>query len=190
MSLRSMTQVLRRFKGLERLLQAKGTFNEFVEVVWEYFAMGHTEPVPKVEVDSQHTEVYYFLMHAVHKEDSSTSKLRVIFGASAKTVSGTSLNNHLLVGPMVCPSLIDMLLQFGGFKVELTTDVRHMYQAVRLPDSQKDLHQFVWREDPQRLILDYRMTRLTFMVSASLFAANTALRKDVLNYSECHPQDA
>ena len=34
------------------------------------------------------------------------------------------------------------------------------------------------------------MTRLTFGVSASLFATNVALRQNVLNYSESHPQAA
>ena len=80
----SRTQALGRLK---RFLWAKGIFNEFVEVVWEYFEMGHAEQVPNVEVDSPRTEVYYFLVHAVHKEDSTPSKLSVVFDASAKAAS-------------------------------------------------------------------------------------------------------
>ena len=85
----SRTQALRRLKALERSLRAKGTFNEFAEVVQEYFKMGHTEQVSKIEVDRPSMEVYYFLMHAVHQEDSTTSKLCVVFDAPANTVSGT-----------------------------------------------------------------------------------------------------
>ena len=35
-----------RFLSLEKSLQLKGQFQEFVKVVQEYFDMGHAEPVP------------------------------------------------------------------------------------------------------------------------------------------------
>ena len=184
----SKTQALRRFKMMERSMKVKGTTKEFVEVMKEYFAMDHAERVPSAEVNSPGREIYYLPMHAVHKEDSSTSKLRIVFDASAKTASGTSLNDHLLVGPTVHPPLIDVLLRFRKFKVALTTDVSRMYRAIRLPDDQKDLHRFVWREDPKEPIVDYRMTRLTFGVSASSYAANMALRQNVIDHSESYPQ--
>ena len=98
-------------------------------------------------------------MHAVRKETSSTSKIRVVFDASATTASGTSLNDHLLVGPTVHSSLIDVLIWFRQHKVALTSDVSHMYRAVLLPDEQRDLHRFLWREDPLQPVKDYRMTR-------------------------------
>ena len=66
--------------------------------------MGHTEQIPLVEVDSPHAEVYYLPMHTVHKEDSTTSKLRVVFDAFAKMGLGTSLNDHLLIRPIVSSS--------------------------------------------------------------------------------------
>ena len=147
----------------------------------EYFQKGHAEQIPLEEVDSPHGEVYYLPMHAVHKEDSTASKLRIVFDASAKTLSGTSLNDHLLVGPTVHPPLVDVLLRFRTFSIPLTTDVSRMYRAVKLADDQKDLHRFVWREDPKQSFQHYRMTRLTFGVSASSFAANEALRKNVKN---------
>ena len=125
-----------------------------MEVVWEYFEMGHTERVPKNEVVSPRTEVYYFPMHAIYKEKSTTSKLRVVFNASAKLDSGTSLNDHLLVGPTVYSRLIDVLLRFRQHKVVLTTDVSRMYRAIWLPDNQKVLHHFLWREEPEEEIME------------------------------------
>ena len=186
----SRDQALRRFKRLEQSLRANGKFGEFAEVIHEYFEMGHAEHVPQEEVDSPHLEAYYLPMHAVHKEESTTSKLRVVFDASARTTSGSSLNDHLLVGPTVHPSLIDVLLRFRRFRVALTTDVSRMYRAVRLPDDQKDLHRFLWRDNPRKKIMDYRMTRLTFGVSASSFAANMALRQNALSQLEVRPQAA
>ena len=69
----------------------------------------------------------------------------------------------------------------------MTTDVSRMYRAVLLPD-ERDLHLFVRREDPCQPIKDYRMTGLTFGVSASSFAANMALRQNAIDYKESNPQ--
>lgn len=41
----------------------------------------------------------YVPHHAVVRESSSTTKLRVVFNASCKTRNGTSLNDYLLIGP-------------------------------------------------------------------------------------------
>ena len=85
--------------------------------------MGHAEGVPVADLSKPCNEVYYFPMHVMRKETSSTSKVRVVFDASAKTASGTSLNDPLLVGP----TIIDVLLRFRCHRVALTTDVSRMY---------------------------------------------------------------
>ena len=109
---------------------------EVSEVIREYFEMRHAVAVPVEDLDKPSAEVYYFPMHAVRKETSSTSKLCVVFNASAKTSTGTLLNDHLLVGPTLHASLIDVLLQFRQHGVAFTMDVSRMYRAVLLPEYQ------------------------------------------------------
>ncbi len=58
-------------------------------------------------------------MHGVHKESSSTTKLRVVFDASAKSSSGVSLNDILMVGPTIYPCITDVLLRFRTYKVAI-----------------------------------------------------------------------
>ena len=151
--------------------------------------MGHAEPVPACDLASGN-ESYNMPMHVVTKDSSSTSRTRVVFYASAKSMSGTSLNDHLLVGPTVHPSLIDVLLRFRRHRIALTTDVSRMYPAVLLPADQRDLHRFVWRRESTEPLVDYRMTRLTFGVSASSFAANMAVRQNALDNVHTYPQAA
>lgn len=97
----SRLMALRRFKSLESSLRGKGQFLEFVSAGKEYFHMQHAEPIPESELKKPHDEDYYLPMHLVKKESSMISKIRVVFDASAKMGSGTSLNYMFLVGPTV-----------------------------------------------------------------------------------------
>ena len=56
-----------------------------------------------------------------------------------------------------------------------------MYRAVELSPSDRDLHRFVWRSSPSEVLKDYRMTRVTFGVSASSFAANMCVKQNAIN---------
>ena len=89
------------------LLGAKGHFEEFGSVIDEYFEMQHAEVVPPADLGKPPDQVFYLPMHAVRKESSSTTKLRVVFDASAKSTTGVSLNDTLLVGHTVHSSLVE-----------------------------------------------------------------------------------
>ena len=116
--------------------------------------MEHAELVPVADLQKPPEEVFYLPMHAVRKEHSTTTKIRAVFDASAKSSTGVSLNDTLLVGPTVHSPLIDVLLRFRLHRVALTTDVSKMYRAVELIPPDRDLHRFVWRMTPDELLLD------------------------------------
>ena len=122
-------------------------------------------------------KVFYLSMYAVCKESSSTTKIRVIFGASAKSSSGVSFNDLLLVGPMIHSSLLDVLLRFRFHRIALTTDVSRMYRAVELTLPDRNLHRFIWRNNSHDELRDYCTTRITFGVSASAFAATMSVKQ-------------
>ena len=183
----SRSQAVRRFLSLEHSLRCKGQFTEFGAVMEEYVELEHAEIVPTVDLDKSPCDIFYLPMHAVRKESSFTTKIRAVFDASAKSSTGVSLNDTLLVGPTIHPPLIDVLLRFRLHRVALTTDVSRMYRAVMLHESDRDLHRFVWRRNPDEPLQDYRMTRVTFGVSASSFAANMAVKQNVLDFALQYP---
>ena len=183
----SRSQAVRRFLSMERSLRAKNQFQEFSAVMEEYFEMGHAELVPVADLQKPPKEVFYLPMHAVRKEHSTTTKIRAVFDASAKSSTGTSLNDTLLVGPTVHPPLVDVLLRFRSYRVALTTDVSKMYRAIQLVPSDQDLHRFVWRKNPSDCLQDYRMTRVTFGVSASSFAANMSVKQNAIDFAMEYP---
>ena len=117
------------------------------------------------------------------KESSTTTKIRAVFDTSVKTTTGISLNDTLLVGPTVHSSLIDVLLRFCLHRVAMTADISKMYHSIALTQSDKDLHRFMWRCSPQDPFKDYRMTRVTFGVSASSFIANMYVKQNVIDFA-------
>ena len=56
-------------------------------------------------------------------------------------------------------------------------NISQMYRAVLLPKTR----------DPERPIVDYRMMRFTFGVSASLFTANMVMKQNTLENMDTHP---
>ena len=183
----SRSQAVRRFLSLERSLTAKGCFPEVDEVVKEYLNLGHAEVVPQCDLDKPVGQTFYLPIHAVYKRDSLTTKVRAVFDASAKSSTGVSLNDLLLVGPTIHPSLIDVLLRFRLHRVALVADVSKMYRNVELAEEDKDLHRFVWRSERTKPLQDYRMTRVTFGVSASAFAANMSIRQNAVDLAHEYP---
>ena len=183
----SRTQAVRRFLSLERALHAKGQFADLKLVMQEYFDSEYAELVPNTDLEKPQQSVFYLLMHIVHKESSSTTKVRAVFDASAKSSTGVSLNDTLLVGPTVHPPIVDVLLRFRLHRIALTTDVSRMYRGIELPLPDRDLHRFVWRSDKSEPVRDYRMTRVTFGVSASSFAANMAVRQNAVDLAMKYP---
>ena len=172
---------------MERSLHSNKRFVEFATVLEEYFTLGHAEPVPVVDLQKPPHRVFYLPMHTVRKESSVTTKVRVVFDASAKSTTGISLNDTLMVGPNIHPPLLDVLLRFRLHKVALTANVSKMYRAVKLAEADRDYHRFVWRSDPGNVLADYRMTRVTFGVSASSFAANMAVKQNATDFKAKYP---
>ena len=173
--------------SLERSLHSKRKFSEFSQEVEEYFILKYAEEVPVTDLQKPLEQVFYMPMHAVRKESSSTNKVRVVFDTSAKSNTSVSLNDILMVGPTLHPTLIDVLLRFRVHRVAITADISKMYRAVQRTPSDQDYHRFVWRSDCNKPLIDYRMTRITFGVSASSFAANMSVKQNAADYKIHYP---
>ena len=131
----SRSQAVRRILALERSLHHKDKFCEVDSVIQEYFTLGHAEAVSTEDTDKEPSSVFYLPMHVMYKSSSSTTKVRGVADALAKSSSGVSLNATLLVGLTVHPPLLDVLLRFRMHRVALTANVSKMYRAVKLVPS-------------------------------------------------------
>lgn len=115
----SRSQAVHRFLSLKRTLRAKNEFIQFSEVMKEYFDLGHAEPVPPEDLNAPTSNVFYLPMHAVHKQSSTTTKIRAVFDALMKSASGMSLNDIFMVGPTIHPQLVNVLIRFRTHRIAL-----------------------------------------------------------------------
>ncbi|XP_073841194.1 uncharacterized protein [Musca autumnalis] len=142
---KSHSMAYNRFMSLERrLLQEEDIRSQYIKFMQEYEQLGHMQ---KIDVGTISNPKYFIPHNCVLKPDSTTTKLRVVFDASAKTSSGYSLNDLMYTGPTVQSELFSILLRFRLPKFVFTTDIEKMYRQILLhPDDQK-YQLIIWRED-------------------------------------------
>ncbi len=184
----SRKQAISRFYNNERSLSTKGKLDDFNAALREYLTLGHAHVIPPNELHPPRP-VFYMPVHGVFKETSSITKVRPVFDASAKTTTGISLNDCLLVGPNLYPQLADVLIQFRQHPVGLSADISKMFREIRLDADHQDYHRFILREDNGR-ISDCRMERVTFGVASSPFLATQALRHIASKFKDRYPRAA
>ena len=183
----SKNTALRRYYSNERALLRKGHWQKFQQVVQEYLDLVHARPVTAAELLLPPSEVFYLPMHMVHKSTSSTTKLRVVFDGSSQSTSGVSLNDTLAVGPMLHPTLDQILIKFRTYRVALTGDISKMYREILLAPSDQNYHRFLWRPKVDQAVQVFCMNRVTFGVSSSPYLAVQTLQQAGKDYGQEFP---
>ncbi len=186
----SRDQALRRYIQNRRSLEKRGNYADFEKALREYELLGHAEAVPIHDLRKPECETFYLPAHGVVKSSSTTTKLRVVFDASAKSSSGVSLNDTLLQGPNLYPLLTSVILAFRSHPIALCADISKMFREVGLHPDDRDLHRFLQPEPNGGAIQDMRMTRVTFGVTSSPFLATQVLRQLAHDYQEQYPKAA
>jgi len=162
---------LKRFSALERKFERDGSFKaQYAQAFAEYLSLGHLSLVKDPEDDG-----YYMPHHAVFKEASDTTKIRIVFDASAKSSNGTSLNDVLMVGPTIQDTLFSHLVRFRTYKYVLTADIEKMYLQVLVHPDERRYQRVLWRRNDK--IETYQLNTLAFGISSSPFLAIRTLHK-------------
>ena len=140
-----------------------------------FFDNDHIEEVPSDKVECAPDQCYYLPHHCVFKEDSTTTKLRVVFDGSAKTTNGISINEAMMVGPVVQDDLFSIITRFRFYKVALSADIEKMYSQVGLKEDHRDFHRLLWRNTSQDPLKHLRLTRIIYGVSCSAHLSTRCL---------------
>ncbi|KAH8380886.1 hypothetical protein KR200_011977, partial [Drosophila serrata] len=136
-----------------------------IAFIKEYIDLGHMSPSCKQSALPQ----YYLPHHCVHKLDSSTTKLRVVFDGSAKSSCGYSLNELLFAGPSIQPKIFSTLVRFRFFKVALCGDICKMYRCVRVSEPDNLLQCILWRDSDSIEEVVYIRQQVKSLLAKGLF---------------------
>lgn len=176
----------RRFLALERKLKKDSDLRlMYHKVILEYLKEGYLS-----ESDSDLTDGYFIPHHGVLKQESSTTKLRVVLDASAKTHTGFSLNDLLHAGPNLQTDLFLLLLNFRLFPVAITADIKQMYLQLEVNQSHRKFLKILFRFHETDQIKTFQFNRLPFGLKCSPYLAMKTLRylatesEDANNYPE------
>lgn len=163
---KSYSMALKRFEALERKLKHNEQLkHEYNNIIQEYIDLGHMTLCQ----DPVNDDGYYMPHHAVHKESSTTTKVRVVFDGSAQTTSGVSLNELLMIGPTIQEKLFIQLIKFRLYKYALTADIEKMYRQITLHKDDRRYQRILWRVKNE--IKTFELNTVTFGVSSSPFLA-------------------
>lgn len=180
-------QAITRFKQLERKFQKNNKLREeYTKVINEYLQLGHME---KVKIENEEESIY-LAHHAVVREDKDTTKLRVVFDASAKGSNGRSLNDSMIVGPTLQPDLRTLIIRWRCHKICVVGDIVKMYRQVRMNSKHTDLQRIMWRNDDSENLESYRLLTVTFGTAAAPYLAVRTLLQLADDESESYPRGA
>lgn len=134
------------------------------------------------------TQVHYLPHHAVIRTNKSTTKLQIVYDASAKTDGTPSLKECLHVGPKFNQKLLDILIWFRAHHIAVTADIE--VSLMVSVEKDRDALRFLWvdnvNENPPK-IRPLRFTRVVSGVSSSPFLLNTTIRHHLESYRSSHP---
>lgn len=176
---------MKRFLSLERRFKRDDTIKQaYTGVIDDYLALGHMSKVPE-----EITNSLYLPHHAVLKETSMTTKLRVVFDGSAKTSSGISLNEALFVGPTMQDDIFTLITRFRFYKYVLTGDIEKMYRQFLVRAEDRPYQSILWRDETGN-IATYQLNTVTFGLSAAPFLAIRSLHQLAKDHATDYPRAA
>ena len=181
----------RLYSLLKRLKESPEKLQQYDQVIKEQLRLGIVEPVVNSEEDEMKgRRIHYLPHHGVIRKDKNTTKVRVVYDASART-NGPSLNDCLHVGPKHNQRIFDILLRFRTKKVALVADVEKAFLMIAVEREDRDVLRFLWvtdiNKDPPDIIA-MRFTRVVFGVASSPFLLNATVQYHVKSYEHTHPE--
>ena len=181
---------LKRLESLlKRLREDPKTLKEYDNIIHEQLDRGIIERVDPTST-GEGGRIHYLPHHAIIRRDKKTSKMRIVYDASAKS-DGPCLNDCLYSGPSLAENIVDILLRFRCHPTALVGDIEKAFLMINVADVDRDVLRFLWvdnvnKDDPQIVI--YRFTRVLFGVTASPFLLNGTIKHHIERYSKEDPQ--
>ena len=166
---------LRRLDNLVRKLRSQGTLERYDQVIQDQIDTGIVERVAGPATGSRE---FYIPHKGVMRESAETTKLRVVYDASARANSrAPSLNECLNPGPPLQNQLWSVLVRARFHPVVIAGDIKQAFLQVRIREEDHDALRFHWLKDlNSRTVETLRFTRALFGLTSSPFLLGGVLQ--------------
>ena len=173
---------------LQRLKRTPAIFREYDAIIRDQLSKGIVERVN--HSTNVLGKVHYLPHHAVIRRNKETTKVRVVYDASAQS-NGPSLNNCLYTGPKFNQRILEILLRFRSYPIAWIADIEKAFLMISVAPKDRDALRFLWitnidSDDPE--IIALRFARVVFGVSSSPFLLNATIKHHIEKYSSSHPE--
>lgn len=148
----------------------------------EYLSLGHMKELGENEVPRN-----FLPHHPVVKESSTTTKIRTVFDASAKTSNGRSSNDILYVGPTSQPDLFELLIQWRRYEFAFCGDIEKMYRQIWVNPEHALYQCILWQPPDSEQLKAYKLLTVTFGTASAPFQAIRAIDEIGIR-SQDHPE--
>ncbi|XP_011859777.1 PREDICTED: uncharacterized protein LOC105557203 [Vollenhovia emeryi] len=159
---------------VRRLQRNPGIAADYRNFMAEYERLGHMRRAP-VSSGPQDTHVF-IPHHPVLREDSATTRLRVVFNASSVTSNGTSLNDHLHSGPKLQAELPAVLLRWREFHYVCSADISKMFRQILVDPRDRNYQKILWPSS-NAAATEYQLCTVTYGTASAPYLALRVLQQ-------------
>lgn len=176
---------LRRLSSLTRKLQRSNLTGEYDGIIREQLQNNVVEVAP-VEVVGKE---FYIPHKAVIRETAETTKMRIVYDASARaTPESPSLNECLYPGPPLQNKLWDILVRQRAYPIAVTADIQKAFLQICIRECEHDALRFHWRKSEHGKLETLHFTRALFGLAPSPFLLGGVIEAHLDAWEEREPE--
>ena len=179
---------LARLNNLLKRLRSNPTlFKQYNDIFRQQLEDGIIE---KVSDKKSNGREYYIPHKPVVRSNAESTKVRIVFDASAKErESGLSLNDVIEVGPPLQNNLWNVLVRNRLCPIVLTGDMKQAFLQIRIREEDRDALRFHWLVDiSSNEVQTLRFTRAIFGLGESPFLLNGTIAEHLQKSKEKYPE--
>ena len=172
---------------LKKLQRDPETLDQYHTIIQKQLQEGIVERV----VEEAQGREYYIPHKPVVRKTAESTKMRIVYDASAKaSENAPSLNDCLETGPPLQNLLWNVLLRNRLKPVALSADIKQAFLQVRIRPEDRDSLRFHWIKDKQTLEIEIlRFTRALFGLVQSPFLLGATIQQHLDSLREKYPSE-
>jgi len=141
---------------------------DYRDFLAEYKSLSHMTKSLLIDIDKL-DQSYYIPHHAVLRNSSVTTRLRVVFNASCRMINGMSLNDYMLIGPKFQRDLaIVAIMRWRQNGYVFISDIVKMYRQIFVDIRDIDYQRIMW-SFPSKSISEYYLLTVIYGTAAASY---------------------